>query len=315
MKKEELEAILGDGESRPDTGAIEDHLHALATKRALPDLAIAICSLRIEEAGPVLQALLVRAAGGEALSEADKTLLFRGLHILGGTRWRQACQPLLRLLRHPEEEIDDLLGDAITESLAKIVAGVFDDDVDALFDVITDRTTEAFTRDALMGAAAFLAWAGRIERDRMQRLLRQFHEERLADDGDPAWIGWLRAIALLGERDLAALVHQAWQEGRIPPDVLEPGDFEQDLSDAERAPGDSERFQRANLGYIEDVLAALEWTRTMDGLVDERRLEAFRPGAVPHVTMPVTNPFRHVGRNDPCPCGSGRKAKRCCLDR
>ncbi|MCF6115630.1 SEC-C domain-containing protein [Mesorhizobium muleiense] len=23
--------------------------------------------------------------------------------------------------------------------------------------------------------------------------------------------------------------------------------------------------------------------------------------------------MRHVGRNDPCPCGSGKKAKKCCL--
>jgi uncharacterized protein YecA (UPF0149 family) len=29
--------------------------------------------------------------------------------------------------------------------------------------------------------------------------------------------------------------------------------------------------------------------------------------------QPVVNPWRHVGRNDPCPCGSGKKAKRCCL--
>ncbi len=25
------------------------------------------------------------------------------------------------------------------------------------------------------------------------------------------------------------------------------------------------------------------------------------------------NPFKHVGRNDPCPCGSGKKFKKCCL--
>jgi hypothetical protein len=29
--------------------------------------------------------------------------------------------------------------------------------------------------------------------------------------------------------------------------------------------------------------------------------------------MPVHNPFRNVGRNDPCPCGSGKKFKKCCL--
>ncbi len=26
----------------------------------------------------------------------------------------------------------------------------------------------------------------------------------------------------------------------------------------------------------------------------------------------ATNPLRHIGRNDPCPCGSGQKFKRCC---
>ena len=28
--------------------------------------------------------------------------------------------------------------------------------------------------------------------------------------------------------------------------------------------------------------------------------------------MPYTRPGRRTGRNDPCPCGSGEKAKRCC---
>ena len=27
----------------------------------------------------------------------------------------------------------------------------------------------------------------------------------------------------------------------------------------------------------------------------------------------IRNPVRHVGRNDPCPCGSGKKFKKCCL--
>lgn len=27
---------------------------------------------------------------------------------------------------------------------------------------------------------------------------------------------------------------------------------------------------------------------------------------------PVKNPYRNVSRNDPCPCGSGKKFKKCC---
>ena len=28
---------------------------------------------------------------------------------------------------------------------------------------------------------------------------------------------------------------------------------------------------------------------------------------------PITNPGSRLGRNDPCPCGSGKKYKKCCM--
>lgn len=38
-------------------------------------------------------------------------------------------------------------------------------------------------------------------------------------------------------------------------------------------------------------------------------MEPRRPSAQ---NGPLHNPYRHVGRNDPCPCGSGKKFKKCC---
>ena len=32
-------------------------------------------------------------------------------------------------------------------------------------------------------------------------------------------------------------------------------------------------------------------------------------------TKPIRNPGSRLGRNDPCPCGSGRKYKQCCMRR
>ena len=77
MKKEQLEAILGDGENTPDLGPIEGYLYAVATERKLPRLAVGICTLRIEEAAPKLRAVLLQAADGEALSDDESLLLFR----------------------------------------------------------------------------------------------------------------------------------------------------------------------------------------------------------------------------------------------
>jgi len=40
-----------------------------------------------------------------------------------------------------------------------------------------------------------------------------------------------------------------------------------------------------------------------------------KAGARALVSTPPPTPARRPGRNDPCPCGSGRKYKRCCLGR
>ena len=89
-----------------------------------------------------MRAVLLRAADGKELSDDEGLLLFRGLHILGGARDREACQPLLRLLRRPSQEFGNLVGDTVTESLANIVTGVFDDDSDALFALVIDRSLD-----------------------------------------------------------------------------------------------------------------------------------------------------------------------------
>jgi preprotein translocase subunit SecA len=34
-------------------------------------------------------------------------------------------------------------------------------------------------------------------------------------------------------------------------------------------------------------------------------------GSPPKVGAPLSNPYAGVGRNDPCPCGSGKKFKKC----
>ena len=169
----------------------------------------------------------------------------------------------------------------------------------------------------------FSTWEGRIDRERMIAFLRRFDAERLAPDEEVIWYGWLQAVALLGLRELEPAVMAAWDRGSIPPKVLERREFIEDLERAERAPEDIQRFKDAHLGYIDDVVVALEDWILGDHFVDDdvpdidvlddlgtptgERLPLNLPG------QPVVNPWRHVGRNDPCPCGSGKKAKRCCL--
>ena len=143
-----------------------------------------MCTARYEDVAPKLLELLERAAGGETFDDDEGRMFFRGLHIIGGHRDPLAFKPLLRVLRRPPYEVHDLLGDATSETLAQIVAGVFDGDIAALLDAIADLNIEETARDSLLGAATFLTWEGRIPRQEFVEFLERFHTERLAPEGD-----------------------------------------------------------------------------------------------------------------------------------
>jgi hypothetical protein len=307
VKKEDVEAIF----DRGDLGPIEPYLEEVATEDRLPVVALGMCLLRIEEAAPALREVLARAAAGASLSEDERRLLFRGVFILGGARDTVSCQSMLRLLRRPAEELDDLFGDVVSEGFSRIVIGMFDGNVDGLLELIVDRSVDPLVRAELFGVSAFLTWNGGIPRERMWRILRDFFEQRLAEDRQAVWEGWANAVALLGLRDMVPLVEQAWKEGRLAGRVLTPYEFEAVLSEAEQKPDDGARFEDALLGYIEDVLVALEG---IDYLRSDEFAETTKDNDFTwSPPEPVRNPWRHVGRNDPCPCGSGKKAKKCCL--
>jgi hypothetical protein len=255
---------------------------------------------------------LERSANGEDETEEAAESLFRALHVIGGMRDTQAFAPLLQLLGRPSEDLDWLLGDALTETLPRILVGVFDGNADALFDAIADQERDEAVRDSLLRAATFLAWEGRIDRSRMVAFLERFGSGELAVEDELIWSAWVDAIALLGLRELEPLVMQALAKGFIDDFILERECFDEWLDRAERDPTNVTRFTDIKMGYLDDVLSALRW---FDGRAYEKDDDAgiWSETEEDFGHQPVTNPWRHVGRNDPCPCGSGKKAKRCCL--
>jgi len=65
----------------------------------------------------------------------------------------------------------------------------------------------------------------------------------------------------------------------------------------------------------EDDVKAVESRRRQDSQMEYRHDEAGAPGPAPSATETVNETFvregRKVGRNEPCPCGSGEKYKHC----
>ncbi|AIQ91296.1 zinc chelation protein SecC [Methylobacterium sp. XJLW] len=238
--------------------------------------------------------LLEGAADGRELTPEETNLLFWGLHVLAHARDTRALAPLLRLLRHDEETLDALLGDAVTATLAKVLASLFDGDPQPLFRLILDSTVDDYVRMALLSACTFLTLEGRIDRAAMHDLLVRFDDAQAAVEEAPAWVGWEETIAHLGFRDLAPRAAAARADGRLTDEISDAGWFKDALRKAEANPDDRDRLGPYQYGYLDEPVEALDWAEEGAG-------------------EPQRNPLKDVGRNDPCPCGSGKKFKKCCL--
>jgi len=302
----------------------ESLIEALRNERELPSIEIAFATLYADAIEPDVVAVVERAQR-EDLDIASGRLLFRGIHILGGRRLTAAYRPLLAMLHGPQDRVEALLGDAVTENLSRILAGLFDGDEQPLYALVADANVDSFVRGAALSALAVLAFEGRIDRTAFETFLVRFDEARLAAAEDEVmWHGWMTAVAVLGLTALAPRVRAAFADGRIAPEWYDESDFDVLLNEALDRPNDRARLADEHMGYIDDVLVALErfieTDDADDGTYDAddgddvftEEAEATWP-SWSELGLPAHNPHRDVGRNDPCPCGSGKKFKKCCL--
>ncbi len=243
--------------------------------------------------------------------------LFYIFHLLGEWREKSAYRPLARLLRRPSGELDAIFDDGIVETAHRVMAAVFDGDPQPMCDIILDPEADEYVRSRMCEALAILAVAGRLGRDDAARFLHRFFSDLKPVSDNFVWHGWQSAIAMLGAEELTPLVKQAFERGSIDPQWLGFADFEQDLARARAHPDRPWPHNNGEFTLWGDTVAELS---TWYGFSEQykRDQERLRRSAEERAVLdladgPSTNPFKGVGRNDPCPCGSGTKFKKCCL--
>jgi len=235
----------------------ESIVHALRTSAATPSIEIALGTLYALTIEPDILAVLNRALR-EELDTPGQRLLFRGLHILGGRQLPAALQPFIEFLRGPGERVE-MLGDAITETLSKILAGLFNGSDEPLRSLIVDAKVDPFVRSAGLRAMGTLCFDRQIDRETFANFLRQLDEQHLlAQDDDVLWYAWMCVIGVLGMTELAERVRAAFADGRIGSHLCTEKHFDRLLDDALARPDNRKRLADEEMGTIEDVLAELE---------------------------------------------------------
>lgn len=239
--------------------------------------------------------------------------------LLGEWRDARAYRPLAALLRRDSDVVDALIGDAVTEGTARVIAGVCDGDLEPIFSVIADSAADEFIRSQMLDALVIIFH----HRPELQQQVVSYFENFPAADFDKPellWASWVSVVAALGLAHLEPQVKLAFEQKSISPLEMDFDFFQEELRLAveggeglwyydsrattliESAIDELSSLYSSSDKFIEDLFPS----KALDDLGSNYFGDNFFGDTFERETP-------KVGRNDPCPCGSGKKFKKCCL--
>jgi hypothetical protein len=291
-------------------------LERLSNDDGLPVEAIRAAEADRAAVAPVFLQTIESFISASSQARHKPSPIFFAFHLLGSWREKSAYRPLARLLRCPERDVEGVLGDAITETSTQVMAAVFDGDPEPLYDIILDPQADEFVRQAMCDTFALVTLRGELPRSEAARFLADCFSELKPEPSCFVWEGWQAAIAALGLVELQPQVKQAFERGWVDPTSLSFEDFEEDLNATLQSPDAPAWFLERNRPFNDVVEEFSTWPGSKEGEREEEQVTSGAPWSLWDgvINTPAVNRFRNVGRNDPCPCGSGKKFKKCCLD-
>ena len=302
---------------------VDDALRQFGDSEELPREAMAWALDNWATASPRLMARLRAFAAGHDRTETVENQAFFIAHLAGQMQEPRAYEPLCRLIAD-DPDLDVWLGDAVGHTLPSILAGTFDGDTEPLLAAIESPTGDDAGRGAALIALGIVTRSRGVFGDAAMRdLLRRLRREGLPREPSTFWLCWAETAAALGFADLKMEAALLSKEGLI--DVADFGlaEFDRIAALARSEPDGLAGFRDIGVGPLDDAVGTLETFAfgdededdgsEDDGIEGDRVRRSDDASGTAAPADPHLNPLRDVGRNDPCPCGSGKKYKKCCL--
>lgn len=223
--------------------------------------------------------------------------------LLAQFREERAYPLIVDFFAQPDERLLDSTGDFVTEDLGKVLASVSGGDVALMKTLIENPQAEEYVRSAAMVGLTTLVVEGVIAREEVIDYFRTLFHGGLERTYSYAWDALASHCNRLYPEELMPEIRWAFAEDLID-DVMsiDLAWIEQTL-DEDKTEVLARLQENRHYHFVTDVIREMEWWA------------CFRNPPPPLQPEPVDQPAappKEVGRNDPCPCGSGRKYKHCC---
>jgi len=245
--------------------------------------------------------------------------------LLANFRHQLAYPVLIKLISHSGDKLVNLTGEVFTEALGRILASVYDGNLDPIKSVIENPTINIWIRSAALETLVVLWKEDQLSRSEVIDYLKELMTGKLERIPSYVWDNIGLIAYDLHPNGMETLLQEAIKERLIAPLVLDLNLLDDCVkSDLNKVIQHKDSVIK---GYIKSPIEELSWwlypnTKPMETGMDYADLEVpiaektIIPGErfAPMGWRPktVTRTTQKIGRNDPCYCGSGRKYKKCC---
>jgi hypothetical protein len=243
------------------------------------------------------------------------------LFLLIELRAKEAWPEIVKAVTLPGDWPGRLYGDAIHEALPRAVSAMAYDRIEEVVAIIRNTAVDEYVRWAMITGLALCVVQGTRSREEVVALLRGLLVERMLKKCPENALALVLTLIDLYPAEALEEIRRAFDEELVYEGEVSFAEVEQQILVGEEATLKefAERY-----GPVTDTV---EYLRHWAAFAPPSTPRPVDPGAKRNVpTPPVPTPMPdseevagqvrqtkpRVGRNDPCPCGSGKKFKKCC---
>jgi hypothetical protein len=291
--------------------------------RKFPLEAVQAAIAQREEVTPALLGILEEVSERGAAVGEEYIAHIYAMFLLAQFREVRAYPLVVRIALLPAKEVDELLGDFITSGFGSVLASVCGGDPLPIQSIVECEAAYEWIRVAAIEGLVTLVNAGLASRDEVVAFFAGLFRGRLPRtlENEVLWSFLVLAATELHPRELMADIEQAYADDLIDLQVLTLNDVRSDEAMGREAVM-ARLATDPHRQLIRDTVEEYgRWAcfqppeyrgvrHSDDDEVDE--LPAWLPRDDYQPELPYRREGPKIGRNDPCPCGSGKKYKKCC---
>lgn len=293
------------------------------TGKKFPKEELEQISANRDQAIPYLRNAVEKAVEEREGLDKNYILHLCGLYLLAQFQDREFFPKMMELATLPEETLDYLIGDVLTEDLGSILYNMYNGESKLLRQGVMNKEASDFARAQMLDVMGQLYLDQAFEKQELQDFLKEIvHGEESI--GDYIYTAVARMICRCHFTDMLPELKSLYTKELV--DEFAIGGYDSSVDSLFSYKKEPKRFCKSPIDAVKQLrrwpmfgeasgkdCEAVDEDEAIDEDLDT--LDNQLANILEGLGGAVEEPRRvvKIGRNDPCPCGSGKKYKQCCL--